>query len=62
MLWLYVTREGRVRETRLQESSGYGALDAAAETVAGWMRFTPALNRDRRTAVWVQQAVEFSVR
>ncbi|MFB6241128.1 MAG: TonB family protein [Gemmatimonadota bacterium] len=47
---------------RVQQSSGYPALDRAAKEVAAEMRFSPAMNRDRKTAVWVQQAIEFEVR
>lgn len=62
VLWVYVDEEGRVQKSRVQQSSGYPALDRAAKEVAAEMRFSPAMNRDRKTAVWVQQAIEFEVR
>lgn len=62
VVWLYIDREGRVQKIQVQESSGYAALDQAARRVAGRMEFTPAVNRDRRTPVWVQQGITFEVR
>lgn len=62
VLWVYVDDEGNVQETRVQQSSGYSALDRAAKEVARQMRFSPAMNRDKKTAVWVQQAIEFEVK
>lgn len=59
---LHIDEEGVVRETRLFEGSGYDAMDRAALSVAERMRFSPALNRDVRVAVWVQQAITFTVR
>lgn len=59
---LHVDEEGVVRESRVFEGSGYDAMDAAALKVAGAMRFSPALNRDVRVAVWVQQTITFTVR
>ncbi len=61
-LWIHVDVEGRVTDVQVRTSSGHPALDAAAARVAREMRFSPALNRDRRTAVWVSQDVTFSVR
>lgn len=55
-------REGQVQKSRVQQSSGYEALDTAAHKVADRMEFTPAMNRDRRTPVWVQQRIEFRVK
>lgn len=61
-LWVYVDEQGRVQRTRLHESSGYDALDRAAREVARQMEFSPAMNRDRKTAVWVAQRISFQVR
>lgn len=61
VLWVYVDDRGRVLTTRVRRGSGYRDLDAAAGEVASRMEFRPAMNRDRRTAVWVQQAIEFVV-
>ena len=62
VLWLYIDRRGQVQETRVQVSSGYDALDRAAHRVGRRMEFTPAMNRDKRTPVWVQQGIEFEVK
>lgn len=61
-LWLYVDETGSVTRTEVKTSSGSAALDDAARSVALEMRFSPALNRDRRTAVWVSQWISFVVR
>lgn len=61
-LWLYVEADGRVTDAEVRESSGNEALDAAAVRVGRQMRFRPALNRDRPTAVWVRQPITFRVR
>jgi TonB family protein len=61
LLWVYVNEQGEVDNSRVQESSGYTALDQAAHRVADRMVFSPAMNRDNRTAVWVQQRIEFEV-
>lgn len=58
----HIDETGAVVETRLAESSGHPGLDGAAEKVAEVMRFTPAVNRDRRVAVWVSFPIVFEVR
>lgn len=61
MLWVYVDEGGRVTDARVAGSSGYRALDEAAQKVARGMRYTPAMNRDRVTAVWLAQPIKFDV-
>lgn len=61
LLWIYVDENGNVREVRVAESSGYTGLDEAAQAVASAMHFTPAMNRDRVTAVWLSQPIFFEV-
>ncbi len=61
-LWLYVSAEGHVERSEVKTSSGSERLDAVALRVAGAMRFSPARNRDRATAVWVSQWVTFRIR
>lgn len=56
-----IDEEGRVIDTALGGSSGYQALDAAALAVANVIRFSPALNRDRRVAVQVAFPIVFRV-
>lgn len=62
VLWIYVNEEGRVEKSVVKETSGHGALDSAARQVAANMIFEPAMNRDRKTDVWVSQNIRFEVR
>jgi protein TonB len=61
LLWLYIDAGGTVLRTVLAESSGHEALDDAAKKVAERMQFQPALNRDKKTAVWLAQSIDFAV-
>jgi TonB family protein len=61
VLWLFIGTGGIVENTRVYESSGFEALDAAAANVAAVMRFTPAYNRDQIVPVWVQIPIRFQV-
>jgi TonB family protein len=56
-----IDEEGRVLHTRIDESSGYPAFDEAALTVSDVIRFSPALNRDKRVAVRVVFPIVFRV-
>ena len=62
VLWLNIDASGSVAEVIVKESSGFEQLDAAAERVAAKMRWSPALNRDVKTAVWVAQLIQFKER
>ena len=62
IIWAYVDIEGRVGTARVQQSSGFAAMDRAALDVAREMRFSPALNRDKKTPVWVQQSIVFQTK
>ncbi|MDH3206626.1 MAG: TonB family protein [Gemmatimonadota bacterium] len=57
----FVDERGQVLDTRIEEGSGYGTLDAAALAVADVIRFSPALNRDQIVAVWVVFPIVFRV-
>lgn len=57
----FVDEEGIVRDRRIHESSGHAGLDEAALAVAETFRFSPALNRDHRVAVWVTLPIRFQV-
>jgi hypothetical protein len=46
--------------TVIVDSSGHEDLDDVAEEVAKGMAWTPALNRDRATPVWLMQHITFS--
>ena len=52
---------GHVLETSIEAGSGYAALDEAALAVADVIRFSPAMNRDRRVSVRVAFPVVFQV-
>jgi protein TonB len=58
----HIDEAGSVIETRLGTGSGHEAFDRAAMAIADRMRFSPAMNRDLRVAVWVAIPVTFSVR
>jgi len=61
-VWFFIDEEGRVQQTRVNESSGYEALDQAALNVAEVYRFSPAMNRENRVQVWVSLPITFQVR
>jgi TonB family protein len=57
-----IDETGVVRKTIMSRSSGYPALDDAALRVASVMRFTPAKNRTRDVAVWVEIPIVFTAK
>ena len=61
-VWFFIDEEGRVQDRRLDGSSGHAQLDEAAMAVASIMRFTAALNRDKKVPVWVAFPITFQVR
>lgn len=61
-IWVFIDDEGRVQRTQVGRSSGHQALDEAALNVASVMRFSPALNRDQRVAVWIEIPLVFTAR
>lgn len=58
-LWMLVGEDGLVRSARVKTSSDVPVMDEAARQVTSSMRFSPALNRDRPTDVWVTQWITF---
>ncbi len=62
VLWIYIDENGGVQKTQVQKTSGYDAMDKAAMGTADRMKFSPAKNRDKKTPVWVAQAITFEVR
>ena len=62
VVWLYIDTGGTVVRAQVHAPSAHPSLDRAALRVAGAAEFTPAMNRDRPTAVWVQFPVTFQVR
>lgn len=61
VVWLYIDQHGEVQHVVIKRTSGHQELDAAAERVGALMRFSPAFNRDRTTAVWVSIPISFQV-
>jgi len=61
-VWFFIDENGRVLDTRVDQSSGYQQLDDAALKVADVMRFSPALNRENKVQVWVSLPITFQVR
>lgn len=61
-VWFFISEEGRVQQTQVNESSGHRALDDAAIRVAEVFEFSPALNRDQRVPVWIALPITFQTR
>jgi protein TonB len=61
-VWFFIDKEGTVVRTLIHETSGHEALDEAAMKVADVVRFTPALNRDKRVPVWISLPITFRTR
>ena len=61
VVWFFISEEGIVGDRRVSQSSGQAQFDQAALKVADVLRFTPALNRDKRVAVWIQVPITFQV-
>lgn len=63
VLWVRIDETGAVQNTRVVTSSGYDALDQVAQQLMReTARFSPALNRDQKVAVWIQLTVTFQTR
>jgi TonB family protein len=62
VIWFYIDEEGRVNKLQLSRSSGYPALDQAAMSVASIMQFSPAINRDKKVAVWMEIPISFTAK
>jgi protein TonB len=57
-----VSREGRVQELRLSQSSGYSMLDQAAmASMKGWL-FEPATVNEKEVEMWVKVPVRFHLK
>jgi len=61
-LLVHVGEDGAVLGERVGETSGFGPIDQAALGLTSIMRFSPAMNRDVRVAVWIQIPLTFQVR
>jgi protein TonB len=57
-----VNREGKVKDLRLFDSSGYRVLDRAAmKSVKNWV-FEPGKRGDEEVEMWVKIPVRFQLR
>jgi TonB family protein len=61
-VWFFIDEQGKVLKTQLQEPSEHDAFNKAALEVAGVMKFSPAMNRDKHVPVWVAIPIVFSTR
>lgn len=61
-VYFFIDENGVVQDTRLDQSSGHAQLDEAAMDVASVMKFSPAMNRDKKVPVWVSLPITFQVR
>ncbi len=62
VVWFFIDENGVVRNQQVNTSSGHQALDEAALRIAPVARFTPALNRDKKVAVWIELPITFTTR
>ncbi|MGD2069335.1 MAG: TonB family protein [Gemmatimonadota bacterium] len=62
LVYFFIDENGRVIDTRINESSGHQQLDDAAIAVANVMEFTAAMNRDKKVPVWISLPITFQVR
>lgn len=61
-LQAFVDTTGKVLDARVVSSSGTQLLDDAALEAVRLFEFTPALNRDTKVAVWIQQLIIFQIK
>jgi len=62
ILDVFVSKEGRVADMRIDRSSGYPVLDeAAVASVKKWL-FEPARRGDKKVEMWVKVPVRFRLR
>jgi protein TonB len=61
-VYFFIDEHGKVIDHRIDQSSGHAQLDEAALKVADVMKFSPALNRDKKVPVWVSFPITFQVR
>lgn len=62
LIHFFIDAEGVVQDTRVATSSGHEALDAAALRVGAVFEFSPALNLDVPTPVWIALPITFQAR
>lgn len=62
LLWVFINEQGEPENSVVKTSAGYPDMDAAAVGVVPIMRFSPAINRDRRVHVWIELPLVFTAR
>jgi protein TonB len=60
-VWVFIDTSGRVRDARVQMSSGVAALDEAALSAVYEFEFSPALNLAETVAVWASLDITFEI-
>jgi protein TonB len=60
-VWVFIDTSGRVRDARVQMTSGVAALDEAALSAVYEFEFSPALNMDETVAVWASFNIAFEI-
>lgn len=61
MLLMHIDENGQVLEARVRQTSPFHSLDETAIALAPLMRFSAALNRDKKVAVWITMPLIFEV-
>lgn len=62
VLHLFIDEHGVAGNTIVKESSGHKGLDDAALKIGLVARFSPAKNRDKVVALWIELPITFSAR
>lgn len=62
LIWVFIDESGVVQRSLVKTSSGFPPFDAAALDVVPEMKFSPAINRDRRVPVWIELPLIFTSR
>lgn len=56
---LFINEEGIAKNSLVKDGSGHKGLDDAALKIALVARFSPAMNRDKKVALWVEMPITF---
>lgn len=59
---VFVNEEGRVEDQLVKDSSGDAEVDSAALRAVRVARFSPAINRHRKVALWIEIPIAFEAR
>ena len=62
ILQVLVNKEGRVDDLEIEDSSGFGLLDRAAETAVRKWLFDPAKHGQQEVSMWVRVPVTFRLK